>query len=433
MPAVSPGFVSDRTEVGLPWLVGLRWWAALGQGAIILLVHFGLGVALPLARVLPLVAVTAITNTGLARAAVGGPWRSRAGCGVVLVLDILVLTGLLHATGGPLNPFSIFYIVHITLAAVVLGAAWTWTVTGLSVACFGGLFLAYSPTVGSDFHVHGGMAMTTHLQGMWFAFVLTAALTASFVVRLSAAIERREGELVAARERSTRYERLASLTTLAAGAAHELGTPLATIAVVATEAERVLAALPTETAAALHADVGLIRTEVARCRRILDAMAVDAGGPQGEAPTDVTVAGLLADVVASVPLSDRERVYAVPLVADASVRVPRQAVVQAISNLLRNALDASAAAVSVAARVEGSQAAFVVSDHGPGMSPVILARCAEPFFSTKPSGHGMGLGLFLAKTLAEHLGGSLTVESPVGAGVTVALAVPLGGVGGGHA
>ena len=421
--------VSDRTEVGLPWLVGLRWWAALGQTVVILVVHFGLGVELPLVRVLALVAVTALTNAGLARAEAGGAWRSRTVCGAVLLLDTLVLTGLLHATGGPLNPFSIFYIVHITLAAVVLGAGWTWTVTGLSVTCFGALFLAFSPMVGVDGHVHGGGALSTHLQGMWFAFVLTAALTAFFVVRLSAAIEQREVELVVARERSTRYEKLASLTTLAAGAAHELGTPLATIAVVATEAERALSGLPPAVAEALRADVRLIRTEVARCRRILDAMAVDAGGPQGEPPSEMTVAGLLADVIAAVPSASRARLHTLPpTTPQATVRVPRQALVQALVNVIRNALDASSGAISLVARVESGHAAFVVSDHGPGMSADVLARCTEPFFSTKPTGHGMGLGLFLAKTLAEHLGGGLTIESTPGAGVTVALSVPVRGV-----
>ena len=179
--------VSDRTAVGLPWLVRLRWGAVVGQLVAIAVVHYGIGVPLPLARLLPLVALIALTNVGLGYGLTAGSRPSATACGAVLVLDTLVLTGLLQATGGPLNPFSIFYIVHITLAAVVLGAAWTWTVTGLSIACFGALFFSFSST-DAALHVHGGGALTTHLQGMWIAFVLTAVLTAYFVVRLSAAI-----------------------------------------------------------------------------------------------------------------------------------------------------------------------------------------------------------------------------------------------------
>lgn len=417
---------SDRTEVAVQWLVGLRWGAVLGQIAVIAVVHFGLGTPLPLARLLSLVGITAITNAALAVANAGGAWRSPTACGVVLLIDVAMLTGMLHATGGPLNPFSIFYIVHITLAAAVLGAGWTWTVTALSVACFGGLFWLYDPSVGMEaHHMHGDGALSSHLRGMWIAFLLTASLTAYFVVRLSAALERREAELVATREQSSRYEKLASLTTLAAGAAHELGTPLATIAVVATEAERLLAGLPVDAAERMRTDVRLIRTEVSRCRRILDAMAADAGGPQGEIPTDASVRALLDDAVAGLSTEARGRVQLDAPTADAQLTVPRQAVGQTLANIVRNALEGSSGPVWLAATVDAARARFVIRDHGPGMAPDILARCTEPFFSTKPPGQGMGLGLFLAKTLAEHLGGALTIDSAPGSGTEVGLALPL--------
>ena len=205
----------------------------------------------------------------------------RAWCGAALTLDTLLLTGLLHATGGASNPFSVLYLVYITLAAVVLGARWTWFLAALSVGCYGLLFATHLPL---EHACHLAPEMQLHLQGMWVAFCVAAVLTAYFVVQMSTAIERRDAEMSAMRDRAARSERLASLTTLAAGAAHELGTPLATIAVAARELERSIRALPGAQAAALVEDATLIRSEVDRCRAILNRLGAQVGQTPGEAP-----------------------------------------------------------------------------------------------------------------------------------------------------
>jgi two-component system sensor histidine kinase RegB len=147
-----------------------------------------------------------------------------------------------------------------------------------------------------------------HLQGMWIAFAIAAALTAHFVVQLSAAIDRRDAEILAARDRAARSERLAALATLAAGAAHELATPLGTIAIAAKELERALARLPAAEAGALLEDAGLSRAELERCRRILDQMAARSGETTGEVPETVSVKGLLDDVLNDLPPEDAARV-----------------------------------------------------------------------------------------------------------------------------
>ncbi|MFN8544898.1 MAG: ATP-binding protein [Candidatus Binatia bacterium] len=419
--------LESRAEVSLPWLVRLRWGAAVGQLLTIAVTRLGLGIALPLARLLPLVAATGVTNLVLARLV--GRLRPVAplACGAVLGLDTLLLTGLLHATGGPFNPFSVLYLVHIALAAVVLGARWTMAVAGLSVGCYAALFLSPLPLGLPGEHVHGG-AFSLHLQGMLVAFVVAAALIAYFVVHLSAAIEARDAEIAAVRERAARHERLAGLTTLAAGAAHELSTPLGTIAIATRELERAVGRLPEARSAPLLEDTRLIRAEVERCRAILDRLASDAGEVRGEVPVCVPVETLVGDVLAGLPAGEAARVRIEGLPLGRPVAVPRRALVAAVSSLVRNGLDATGAGqvVGISVRAADGRLHVTVRDDGPGMTPEVLARALDPFFTTKPPGRGMGLGLFLARTLLDGLGGRLTLDSTPGHGVTAAVELPLG-------
>jgi len=419
-----PVAATPRAAVGLPWLTRLRWGAVAGQLATVLVARFVMGLRVPMAPLLALVAATATTNV----AAVA--WLRRGGAddrlaGGLLALDTLLLSAMLHLTGGPLNPFSILYLVHITLAAVILGARWTWLLAGLSVTSYGVLFFTAAPLdLARGHHAEGGLSL--HLQGMWWAFCVAAGLTAYFVVKLSKAIETRDAEIAAVRELAARNERLASLTTLAAGAAHELGTPLGTIAVASREIERALATLPPESTGALLEDARLIRSELQRCRRILDEMAARAGENAGEDPVRVRLGDLMAEGLAALSAERAARVDVVGHSASVEVLGPRQALGRAVGSLLKNALDASAPdqRVTLTAVAEAGRIRLVVKDAGPGIAPELLARLGEPFVSTKPPGAGMGLGLFLARTLAEGLGGRLVIESSPGRGTAAALELP---------
>ena len=224
--------------------------------------------------------------------------------------------------------------------------------------------------------------------------------------------------------RAMRSERLVSLTTLAAGAAHELSTPLATIAVAARELERTAA---NQAAAGLADDARLIRTEVDRCQAILDQMS---GGPAAASsthPRPSTSARRLPRPARELTSGAGARVVVDAADALPAIRTSPAAFRQAVLSILRNALDASpaGAAVEVTAResADGTGVRIDVRDRGPGMPPEVLARAGEPFFTTRGTGRGLGLGLFLARVFAERSGGALSIAS--GAGTTVTLDLPL--------
>jgi two-component system, sensor histidine kinase RegB len=254
------------------------------------------------------------------------------------------------------------------------------------------------------------------LQGMWVAFAVAALLTAYFVVRLSTDLERRDAAMALLREQASRQERLAAVTTLAAGAAHELGTPLATIAVASRELARQIRALEDERARALVEDAELIRSELERCRAILGRLASDSGTRPGEAPEPVDVERLLAQIVEGVPPTERARLRVEEALSGAGPSIPRGALVQVAQSLLQNAFEAGSGCVTLSLQSSASGLRLRVADEGCGMAPELLARVGEPYFSTKAPGRGLGLGLFIARTLSEQMGGRLRLDSSPGRG-----------------
>jgi two-component system sensor histidine kinase RegB len=405
-----------RAEVSLDWLVGLRWRASAAMLAVALASWRGLptvSAARALAVLLGLVASNLALSWLRRRPVPPRPWS-----GAALALDTLLLTSLLHGSGGASNPFSILYLVFITLAALMLGARWTWFLAALCVGCYAWLFTTLE-------HLdHQDPAMRLHLQGMWVAFSFAAILTAHFVVRMSAAIERRDAEMAAMRDQAAHYERLASVTALAAGAAHELGTPLATIAVASRELERSIAKLQVSSSSGLREDAALIRAAVDRCRAILGRLGSEVGQPPGEAPVRMTANDLLEAVISETPEPERGRLDATAA-GQGAVSLPRNALIQAIQNLLRNAFDASAGRVELRIEAGSDGLRAVVHDAGAGMSPEVLSRIGEPFFSTKAPGAGLGLGVFIVRSLCEQMGGGVHFESAPSRGTTATIRIPV--------
>jgi two-component system sensor histidine kinase RegB len=427
--APSSPLSAERIQFG--WLVRLRWVSILGQ-AIVIGVGEELGFGLPLAALGGVIALEAALNLGawlwLRREPVVRPVHVAG----AIAADLLLFTALLYLSGGPSNPFSFLYLVHLALAAVMLPPRLGWTLVALSLACSAALFIHHVPLGGMGHtdhaqhahhagHGHGGGGFDWHLRGMWVALGVAASFIVYFLRRVALELAERERQLALARERIVRSERLASLATLAAGAAHELGSPLGTIAVAARELERSLATSNRE--APLQEDARLIRAEVDRCRRILDELAANAGGPPGAAAVEIPLSELVARALER--FADTARVAVSLPTPIPRLRVPRLAVEKALSSLVHNALLATASGVvRLSAVRQRDELAIEVADDGPGMPPEVLVHATDPFFSTREAGAGMGLGLFLATSVVEQLGGRLELESHVGRGTRARLVLP---------
>ena len=393
----------------------MRWGALAIQAAAILIASQALSVALPLAPMWALVAIGAISNLWLASR------KADAGhLGAFLVLDVLLLSGLLYLSGGPTNPFSIIYVVYIAMSAVMLAPKWTWTIAGLSVLSFATLFVAHVPSEHLGHADHGG-GFQTHLYGMFIALVLAVALITYFVSQLSLELRRRERALAEAEERTHRWGKLASIATLAAGAAHELGTPLGTIAVAAKEMERQARKVPG--GEGLVEDAELIREELERCRLVLDRMAAAGGEHVGEAMRSVPVDALFREVRSRLTREQADRWVTEAEIA--TVQAPKDALAQMVENIARNGFDAcETGRVSLQLRKVDRGVELCFSDEGHGMSEQEVKRATEPFFTTKDSSDRMGLGLFLARTLVDSLGGRLSIESAPGQGTKIRVQLP---------
>ena len=416
--------MNGSRDLSLRWLLRLRWTAILAQAATVALCQFGLAIALPIGP-LAVVLLVAAGSQLLLSQATQRPWPATAAViGSALMLDTLLLTALLYLTGGPHNPFSAFFLIHIAMAASLLGVAWTWALLVEAVACFGCLFRWNQP-LGIVLHsdpICGLRPVDLHLVGMFVALTLTGACLAWFVARINLQLREREAALHAAELRAEREARVAAIAALTAGVAHEISSPLGAIAVASRELEREAAAAP-ET---LAEDARFICREVERCQRILGRLRASGEPGQADLPASLRAADVVASLCRNLRPGVVERLRLEVREPDAVCHAPEQALLQALGNLVSNALDASPAGTPVTLEVaaEGGAVSFTVVDQGAGLPPRVADRLGEPFVTTKAPGQGTGLGLFLVRRFAEMAGGGFRITSTPPAGTRARLEVP---------
>jgi two-component system sensor histidine kinase RegB len=412
---------SDKNRVNFSWLVRLRWGSILGQCATIACVYWLFDVRVPLLPLSILIALEALSNLVCQIWLAQNRHVKEAHLALVMAIDIALLTGLLYFTGGPRNPFSFLYLVNIALAAVALQAVWTW-----ALVCFSLLSVGILPLFGyrelPTSHLSPSEQSDLLQSGSYVAFGVASLFIVHFLWRVTKALSAREQELNDARARAARQDRLASLAAVAAGAAHELSTPLGTIALIAGELERTASIKD----ARGKEDVKTIREQVARCREILDQMAGGSGKSSAQQTESITVGALLADALVGIREQPGVELVVTPAARDAELRVPPQALAQVLRALITNAQDASSMdrSIGVSATLVDHQVTIEVRDRGCGMSMAELARAGEPFYTTKEPGRGMGLGLYLARAVIERLGGSLDIFSRVNEGTEVYVRIP---------
>ncbi len=440
----SSSFLSPSNHyVNATWLVKLRWVAVVGQLATIagaaLLFETEIRMAWAMAIVISLTATSNLflsvwfkrwnqIDERLDRDVSLLPWNLILA--LVLVMDMLSLTTLLFATGGPNNPFCMFFFVNLSLCALMLNRRWAWAINVLTIACFAGLMFEHHEIEKLD----AGLATIRSIQnitlqhsGVLVAFATCASVIVYFMTRLTDELGSQQQQVRQAQALRASTDKIEALGTLAAGTAHELATPLSTIAIVARDVEHAFEEHSPDFPGAdeVFEDVHLIRSQLDRCRKILDRMASHAGqaiGEQFEMATIETISnntldGLMGQDNVTLNLPEDAKLE--------TLEVPLDGLCQAIRGLVQNAIDADPdGLVTVDVTKEESYWKWVITDRGAGMSAEQLKRVSEPFYTTKSPGKGMGLGVFLAKNVVRRLSGSVEIESSKGQGAVVTVKLP---------
>jgi two-component system sensor histidine kinase RegB len=431
-----PYDIDARMAINVRGVIALRWVAFIGQLLTILVVHSLLAVELPLRPLFIALGATATLNAGLMivyrlapsrfPALTGHTWQHILG--LTLLFDLIDLTALVSLTGGMANPFSLFFFVNMTLAAIILSRRWVWGLTLFGVLCVGLVNLWFQPLAGLEFSATVGspLPMGTNLArlGSFIAVATCGSVIVLFITRIRGQIELLEARVRELAQAKARSERLDSLGTLAAGAAHELSSPLSTIAVITKEVERELVCriVSDQTIA----DISTIRTELDRCRDILDRMSSDAGLVIGEALSTTTLGELIRECISGVDSRAPVAVAFDPAIETVVLRAPLEGLAQAIRGIVKNAVDAAGHPdkVTLHAALEKGKITMKIVDQGTGINAETLRRIGEPFFTTKEPGKGMGLGVYLARNLIQRLGGTIDYSSVPGRGTVVAIEFP---------
>ena len=419
-------------RVRLRTLSNLRWLAIAGQSAALFLVHYALGYALPILYCAAAIAASAMLNSVLGLRYPASHRLSNREATIYLAFDVLQLAVLLYLTGGIANPFALMFVAPVVIAAATLNLGNTLILASIAFISVSTIAIVHRPLPwppGEEL-----LLPQLYQAGIWTALVIGIGFTSVYAWRIASESARMSAGLAATQLALSREHRLAALGALATAAAHELGTPLGTIAVVARELERTLPENSPEVE-----DVRLLRAQAERCRAIIARLA-DPQSTMIEATARLPLGALLDDIAAPYRGEDVAiNVSVTPPAENDPVpqvwRAPE--LLHGLGNIIENAADFAASEVRVKASWDAASLFIDVEDDGPGFAPEIFDVLGEPYVTSRPGHHaleesdmgpkdtleheGMGLGFFIAKVLLEQTGGMVKAVNPPGGGARVAV------------
>jgi two-component system sensor histidine kinase RegB len=404
-------------------LIELRWIAVIGQITTIAAATLVYHIHLPLVEMLEVLVFLIFFNVASHLRWHEDRVVTNNELLFALLVDVGILTMQLYLAGGTTNPFAFLYLLQVILAAVLLEYWSTWLIVGLTALCMAGLAVFARPLALPFDHARGISSL--YVQGMLICFALDAALPVIFISRITRTSRGKDLQLADMRQRAAEEEHIVRVGLLASGAAHELGTPLATLSVILGDWRRIPAMRDNPE---LLEEISEMQTQLQRCKAIVSGILLSAGETRGESAVPTTINNFLDDLVedweATRPIFDfhydNHIDPDVPIAFDLTLK-------QMIDNVLDNAREASPDWVSLEASCIDGQLAVVVRDRGPGFAPAMLANFGKPYNSSKGRPGG-GLGLFLAVNVARTLGGFVNARNLPAGGAEVRLSLPLASI-----
>lgn len=361
-----------------------------------------------------------------------------------ICMDVLALAYLLYLTGGASNPIIWVFLLPLIVTAIMLPQAYAWNMV-IITSCVYTVLIAYNiPLPAIEPHMaHSANAEMTsemilqmhlindrryfnlHVFGMWFGFVFSAGLVAFFVVELSKTLRERERNLAEARESALRDDRVISLGTLAASAAHDMGTPLGTIAILAHEMAE---DLPEHRYPELNQKLLIVQQQIERCKQALSVMSASAGEMRAESGKVMLVSEYIDEVLnmwRTHKATTKLKLFISPEVDMNAQIIAERTVTHSIINILNNAAEASPADAGIEFHVEWSPwvVDLKIRDFGPGLPAEFIDFAGrQPVKSNK---QGMGVGLFLTYTTIKRIGGKIEFSNLESGGACVEISLPL--------
>ena len=424
-PTTAPTAPSPRNDAyaglrNLHQLIQLRWIAAAGQLLTIQATHYSLGMKIPVEPMLAIVGAMAFFNLAcLLR------WHTRQAVHEVelfigLLVDVAALTAQLYLSGGISNPFVFLYLLQIAVGAMLLRGGYIGSIVAIASACVAFLATSSLPLPLAP-NLQDGLS-SPYVLGLLVCFLLNAVLVVVFITRINTNLRRRDARLAAARQRAAEEEHIVRMGLLASGAAHELGTPLATLAVILGDWKHMPAVMRDTS---LKEDIAEMEAQVQRCKSIVSGILLSAGETRGEHSSQTTAREFLDHLVREWRATRNVGTFVYDnLINDDAAMVADTTFEQMVFNVLDNARDASPHWVQLHATRDADVLCITITDRGPGFDAHVLSQLGQPYQSTKGKPGG-GLGLFLSMNVARTLGGSLRAENlqSGGARVTITLSM----------